>query len=80
MASESVLIPEAAIPELRRMLIVGQSALAEIERVAAMIQAAPGLGKDGKKLLTPKHPTGAPEMGEFASALQWLECATAVED
>lgn len=74
MASESVTIPAAAIPELRRMLIIGQAALAEVEGISAdqEVNAVPNV-------LGPRHPTGAPEMGSFASALQWLECVGPVE-
>ena len=73
MANEMVTLPAEAIPSLRRMLIVGLAAIAEIERV----QKVPGLEESGDG--APLHPTGADEHGDFATAMMWLEMASPVE-
>lgn len=79
MASESVTLPAEAIPDLRKMLIVGLAALAEIERVKDFIDLERSSGGEVPDLFVPKHPTGAYEMGDFAMAFLWLEQAQPVE-
>ena len=73
MANEMVTLPATAIPALRKMIAIGMASLAELERLDER------LGKDAPKGARPVHPTGAHEMGEFASALMWLDQAAPVE-
>lgn len=76
MATESVTIPAAAIPDLRRMLAIGMHALGEVERVRDHVEMERDAGRKVPDALMPLHPTGAHEMSAFAGAMLWLESAT----
>lgn len=74
MATEMVTLPADALPILRRLLAVGLSAVAEIERV----RDSAGYQNIPTELRT-LHPTGCHEAGAFATALLYLEQAEPCE-
>ena len=80
MATESVSIPAEAIPEVRRMLTIGLSALSELERFSRDIEFLSEETRERFRHVLPKHPSGCEEITNFASALLWLEHAEPIEE
>jgi len=79
MANEMVSLPAAAIPDIRKMLIIGLASLSELERIADHVELSEKCGRKVENDLKPIHPTGAHEGGTFAEALLWLEYAMPAE-
>lgn len=79
MASEMVTLPAAAIPDLRRMLIIGLRSYGECDRVQRESRAAKDLGLPVDPNLIPLMLTGGYEAASFAEALSWLDFAEAAE-
>ncbi len=75
---EMVTLPAAHVADIRRMLLVGLSSLAEIERIDNALAVA-GSNPPIPKEFRPMHPTGALEHADFAQALMWLEFAQPVQ-
>ena len=76
MASESVSLPAEALPELRRVIAFGMSAIGEIQRLqnlAALDKLAGSPWPEDRRAI---HPCGYNVIADFASALMWLDCAT----
>lgn len=73
MKSESVTIPASAIPEIRRMLNIGLYCLGEVERLQMYAEIRDETGNPLPEIWRARHPTGAHETGNFASALLMLD-------
>lgn len=75
---QMVMLPAAHIADIRRMLLVGLSSLAEIERIENALDVY-GSSAPVPKEFRPLHPTGNLEHADFAQALMWLEFAEPVK-
>lgn len=80
MATESVTIPAKAIPEIRKMLAIGMSACGEIDRLHDIQAGDRMAGKEWPEDQRPIAPCGHNPLGDFASALMWLDCAEPVAE
>ena len=76
MAKPSLMIcDEEDVTNLRQMLLIGQLAIGEIERLRDLNDLNKADGNPLPDNLLPIHPTGASEMKNFARALMMLEYA-----
>jgi hypothetical protein len=75
-----VRLPIEAIPDLRRMLLIGLHCFGEVERLTDNADTFKAVGHRVDAEMVPTHPTGAHETTEFANALRWLEHAEEIEE
>lgn len=75
---QDVSIAAAAIPSLRKAIILGMVATGEIERLQTLASLAALGGNPWPEEQRAIHPAGGEVLADFADALYWLETVTEV--